>query len=73
MPQNDRACEENKGIQKEEVGKESKRPKEKIDIETESLASKNKLIIELTWPALAENILASLVSMAAMLFQLLVW
>ena len=35
-----------------------------IDIETSNLGDRNKLILSLTWPALAENILATLVSMA---------
>ncbi len=37
---------------------------DKIDLETTSLSDRNKLILSLMWPALAENILASLVSMA---------
>ena len=37
---------------------------DRIDLETTSLAERNRLIIGLTWPALAENILATLVSMA---------
>ena len=35
-----------------------------IDIETSNLQDRNRLILALTWPALAENILATLVSMA---------
>jgi putative MATE family efflux protein len=38
-----------------------------LDIETESRAGKRALIINLTWPALAESILASLVSMVDMM------
>ena len=38
-----------------------------IDIEVESLAGKRSLIIGLAWPALAENILASVVSMVDMI------
>lgn len=73
MPQEECVCVENAEAEKEEmiveaveeiVEKEQKRRRDKIDIETETLANRNKLIIELTWPALAENILASLVSMA---------
>jgi putative MATE family efflux protein len=37
-----------------------------LDIETESKAGKRALIVSLTWPALAESILASLVSMVDM-------
>ena len=37
------------------------------DIEVDSLSGKRSLIISLTWPALAESILASLVSMADMI------
>lgn len=35
-----------------------------IDIETENRSDRLKLILALTWPALAENVLATLVSMA---------
>ena len=38
-----------------------------IDIEVESTGQKRNLIIALTWPALAENILASLASMVDMI------
>ena len=38
-----------------------------IDIEVESTGQKRKLIIALTWPALAENLLSSLSSMADMI------
>ncbi|MDR2747258.1 MAG: MATE family efflux transporter [Treponema sp.] len=38
-----------------------------LDIETESRAEKRTLIVGLTWPALAESILASLVSMVDMM------
>ena len=38
-----------------------------IDIEAESAGQKRKLIIALTWPALAENLLSSLMSMADMI------
>ena len=38
-----------------------------IDIEVESSGQKRKLIISLTWPALAENFLSSLMSMADMI------
>jgi putative MATE family efflux protein len=38
-----------------------------LDIEIESSAGKRAMIIGLTWPALAENILASLVSMVDMM------
>ena len=38
--------------------------KRQIDIETQNLRDRDKLILSLTWPALAENILATLVSMA---------
>lgn len=73
MSQEECVCVENAEAEKEEMivetvekimEKEQKRRRDKIDIETETLANRNKLIIELTWPALAENILASLVSMA---------
>ena len=37
-----------------------------IDIETPSNAQRRRLIIDLTWPALAENLLASLVSIVDM-------
>ena len=39
-------------------------PRHEIDIESSSKAERRRLIIGLTWPALAENILATLVSMA---------
>ena len=43
----------------------SKRPSgQQIDIETEHLQDRSRLILALTWPALAENILSTLVSMA---------
>ena len=35
-----------------------------IDIECESVRDRNLLILQLMWPALAENVLATLVSMA---------
>ena len=35
-----------------------------VDIETESSKERRKLILKLTWPALAENVLATLVSIA---------
>ena len=38
-----------------------------IDIEVESKGQKRKLIVSLTWPALAENVLASCISMADMI------
>ena len=38
-----------------------------IDIETEGKGQKRRLIIALTWPALAENVLASLISMIDMM------
>ena len=38
-----------------------------IDIEVESTGQRRKLIIALTWPALAENLLASFISMADMM------
>ena len=38
-----------------------------IDIEVENKGQKRKLIVTLTWPALAENILASLASMVDMI------
>ena len=41
-----------------------KQPKQQIDIETPVHRDRDKLILSLTWPALAENILATLVSMA---------
>lgn len=40
------------------------RTRDRIDIETESPADRRKLVLSLTWPALAENILSTLVSMA---------
>ena len=43
---------------------ERKQKKHMIDIETEHLGDRNKLILQLMWPALCENILATLVSMA---------
>ncbi len=43
---------------------EHKRPKHQIDIETEHLGERSKLILQLMWPALCENVLATLVSMA---------
>jgi putative MATE family efflux protein len=42
-------------------------PGRQLDIETESRAEKRALIVNLTWPALAESILASLVSMVDMM------
>ena len=41
-----------------------KAPKHVIDIETEHPGERNKLILTLMWPALCENVLATLVSMA---------
>lgn len=41
-----------------------KKKKHIIDIETENLSDRNKLILQLMWPALLENVLATLVSMA---------
>ena len=38
-----------------------------IDIEVEGAGQRRKLIIALTWPALAENVLSSLISMADMI------
>ena len=46
--------EENKGAKKGHV----------IDIETEHIGERNRLILQLMWPALCENVLATLVSMA---------
>ena len=43
-------------------------PRDKqIDIETVGSAQRRRLIVSLTWPALAENILSSLVSMVDMM------
>ena len=42
-------------------------PVETIDIETESRSLRRRLIISLTWPALAENFLTSLMSMFDMM------
>ncbi len=42
----------------------SKVRKDKIDLETTSISDRNKLILSLMWPALAENLLSSLVSIA---------
>ena len=36
----------------------------KIDIETEDKRERRKLILQLTWPALGENLLSTLVSLA---------
>ena len=41
-----------------------KAPRHVIDIETEHPGERNKLILTLMWPALCENVLATLVSMA---------
>lgn len=38
--------------------------KQPIDIETENIKDRNKLILRLMWPALGENVLSTLVSMA---------
>ena len=44
--------------------KETRRRRSIIDIETENTGERNRLILQLMWPALGENILATLVSMA---------
>ena len=40
---------------------------QQIDIETSDISSRRRLIIDLAWPALAENLLASLVSIVDMI------
>ena len=55
-------------VNEKEVEDESSVSQDKqIDIEVENAGQKRKLIIALTWPALAENLLSSLTSMADMI------
>jgi len=42
-------------------------PREKLDIEVTSVADRRFLIVDLTWPSLAENLLASLLSIVDMI------
>ena len=49
------------------VSEDVEPPSKQIDIEADSPGQKRKLIISLTWPALAENILTAFMSMADMI------
>ena len=54
--------------QEEKFDKENSRNNDRqIDIEVESKSQRRKLIIALTWPSLAENVLTSFMSMADMM------